>query len=140
MPVGIGSRRFTSTFTSSANAPYPVIAITWVAGLPARDAVADGLDDARQLASRGKRQRRLQLVLVLDDQHVREVDARRFDRDDDFARTSHRRRNVLDDERVGGTVRFAENRFHGGECITRSDATGHHEVTKRREGHEEYLY
>src|SRR6476660_6506272 len=28
MPAGIGSRRFTSTFTSSANAPYPVIAIT----------------------------------------------------------------------------------------------------------------
>src|SRR4029453_13217312 len=28
MPGGTGSRRFTSTFTSSAKAPYPVIAIT----------------------------------------------------------------------------------------------------------------
>ena len=43
-----------------------------IARLHARDAVADRLDDARQLAAGRERQRRLELVLVLDDQDVRE--------------------------------------------------------------------
>jgi len=46
-----------------------------------RDAVADGLDDASQLAARRKRQRRLHLVFVLHDEQVGKVQARSADGD-----------------------------------------------------------
>ena len=69
-----------------------------IARLERRHAVADRLDDARQLAPRRKGQRRLHLILVLDDQDVGEVDTRRLHCNHHFARTRHRRRHVLDDQ------------------------------------------
>ena len=67
-----------------------------VARLEGADAGADLLDHPGQLAAGGKGQRRLELVLVLDDEHVREIQARRLDADDDFAGACLGRRQVLD--------------------------------------------
>ena len=63
-----------------------------------------------------ERQRRLELVLVLDDQHVGEVDARGLDRDHHFAGAGLRRGQILDDERLRRAVLLAEHSFHRIDC------------------------
>ena len=69
-----------------------------VARLETFHSFADFLHQARHFAARGKGQRRFELVLVLDDEHVREIQARRLDADDDFAGARLGRRQVFNDE------------------------------------------
>jgi hypothetical protein len=83
-----------------------------VARLEAVRARADLLHHAGELAAGRKRQRRLELVLVLDDEHVGKIDARRLHRHHDLARPGARRGDLLDHERIGRAELFAEHRFH----------------------------
>ena len=83
-----------------------------VARLASLHAFADFLHHAGHLAARGEGQRRLELVLVLDDQHVGEIQARRLHADDDFARRRPGRGQVLDDQRFRRAELLAEHGFH----------------------------
>jgi hypothetical protein len=85
IPSGRGSRRAASVFTSSAKRAVGRERDHLVADPRVLHAFADFLDDAGELAPGRERQRRLELVLVLDDQHVGEIHARRLHRDHDFA-------------------------------------------------------
>jgi hypothetical protein len=68
---------------------------------------------ASELAARRKRQRRLELIFVLDDENIREVDARRLDVDDDLVGTRCRRGQFFDDERFRRPVLPTDNSLHG---------------------------
>ncbi len=83
-----------------------------IAGLESIHAVARRFDDARDFATGREGERRLDLILVLDDQDVGEIHARGLHRNHDFAGTRRRRLDVFDDERLGRSVGFAENGFH----------------------------
>ena len=63
-------------------------------------------------AAGGERQRRLELVLVLDNQHVRKVDAGSLDVDHHLALAGDRRIDFLQNQRFGGAERLAHDGFH----------------------------
>ncbi len=84
-----------------------------VAGLEVGDPGADALDHARHFRGRRERERRLDLVLALDHQDVEEIQRRRLDRNDGFARSRHRIGHIRQHEIVGLAVLRAENGLHG---------------------------
>ena len=77
------------------------------------DALAHGPHDAGELRPGRKRQRRLYLVFVLDDQYVRKIDARGLDRDDDLAAAGREPGHFLEREHFGPAELPAHDRFHG---------------------------
>ena len=83
-----------------------------VADGPVGDVGADGGDRAGDLAARRERQRRLELVEVLDHQHVGEVDAAGVDVDDDLVRPAARVGDLLDDEVLGRSVGVEDGGAH----------------------------
>jgi len=74
-------------------------------------AVAHVEHDARHLASRRKRTRRPQLVLVPDQQRVRKIQATGSHREQDLAGSRRRIGDVLERERPGAADLPAEQRF-----------------------------
>jgi len=68
-----------------------------VAHFPAGDALADALDNAGDLAARREGARRLELVLVLDDQEVGIVDRAGLHRDDHLPLARRRIGDLLQD-------------------------------------------
>ena len=81
-----------------------------VADLQIGDAFADRIDDAGGFTARRKRQRRFELVKVLDDQRVGEIDPGGMDLDAHLALAGLGRRNVL------------TTSFSGGPCSTHRTA------------------
>ncbi len=86
MASGILTAAFASTTRSRRVAAVKGHREDAVAFLQRRDAGADRLDDARNLAARRERTGRAELVHVADDERVGEIDARRLDRDANLAR------------------------------------------------------
>ena len=78
------------------------------------DAGADRAHDARDLGAGRERQRRLELVQVLDDQDVGEVHRAGLDVDDDLTVTGGRIVDVLDRQRLGRPELATEDCSHGG--------------------------
>src|SRR5690606_13392630 len=68
--------------------------------------------DAGHLAARRERPLRLVLVLVLDDQHVGEVDAAGLHADHRVARLSFRRGQLAQFQRLGAPDRLAQHSLH----------------------------
>jgi len=66
-----------------------------ITDLELRHAVADGIDDARVFGARNERERRLDLVLVLNDQQIREIQARGSNRHPHLAGLRLGRRQFL---------------------------------------------
>jgi hypothetical protein len=85
-----------------------------IAGIEAGHARTDRLDDARQLAAGREWQRRLELVLVLDDQDVGEVEARGFHRHYNVAVTRLGARQVAQLEQIRRAILRAQQGSHGG--------------------------
>jgi hypothetical protein len=77
-----------------------------------RDAVTDGFHDAGELAARRKRQRRLELVFVLDDEDVGKVEARRLHGDHDVAGARRRRGHLLNLQPIRRPELGTQQRFH----------------------------
>ena len=83
-----------------------------VADLDVGDPLADRLDDAGDLAARRERPRRLELVLILDNQHVGEVHPHRLDRHNGEAGLGLRARHVLQHQGVRAAHGLAQQRLH----------------------------
>jgi hypothetical protein len=83
-----------------------------VAHLELRDACSNGFDDARELRSGHERQSRLELVLVLHDQQIREIQARRADGHAHLAGSGLGRREFLPRQRFDACWLFAEPCVH----------------------------
>jgi len=81
-------------------------------GLEVRHAFANRRDDPRVFRTRNERRRRLELVLVLDDQDVGEVQARGLDLDEHFTRLGLRRRQFLPLDRIEAGGVFAQPGMH----------------------------
>ena len=77
------------------------------------DAGAEGAHGAGDLGAGRERQLGLDLVLLLDDQHVGVVDRRRLHVEQHLAGLRQRRRQVVDDEAVGRSPGMAADGFHG---------------------------
>ena len=88
-----------------------------VAGLELRHARADGLDHAGHLPARRERPRRLELVLVLDDEHVGIVDAAGLDGEQNLARARLRVGQILQRKRLGTADAPAQHRLHAVEIL-----------------------
>ncbi len=86
------------------------------------DTVTDRAHGAGHLRARGERQRRLELVHVLDHQDIREVHRAGLDVDDDLAGFRLRILDLLEHQGLGGTERFAQDRSHGHGDRTRRPA------------------
>ena len=67
---------------------------------------------ARNLAARSKWALRLSLILIIDDQHVGEVDARRAHPHQDLAWPGNGGSNVVDPQRLGTAGFMRQERFH----------------------------
>src|SRR5262249_48948340 len=76
------------------------------------EALAERRDHASHLAARRERQRRLELVLALDDERVREVDAARLDADDHLAPARRTGGDVFNYQALRRAVRLAQDGFH----------------------------
>jgi hypothetical protein len=72
-----------------------------VAGLEAGDTLTHRFDNTRNLATRRKGARRLDLVFVLDDQHIGKIDRARLDRDEQLARPRDGIGQVAHHQRLG---------------------------------------
>ena len=84
-----------------------------IAGLPTRRALAAGRDRAGDLEARniGRALRRRVKSAAL--HHVRSIDARRRDLDQNFARPGYRHRALLGNQHLGSTGRADRDRGHG---------------------------
>ena len=87
------------------------------------DSLADILDHARDLATGHKRQRRLELVFVLDQQHVGKIDAAGFDRNEHLAIAGRWRRYVAKFEFFRRPVMRAQRGFHAASPFSLSHVT-----------------
>jgi hypothetical protein len=81
--------------------------------LPVRDAFSHGVDDARGLEARCEGALRAELVSILDDEHVRIVDAAVTDGDPYLPGPRNRVGDISQNEGVGTAGGFAEQGFHG---------------------------
>ena len=83
-----------------------------VAGRDPFHPFADIPDDAGHFGSRREGQRRLELVAVLDHQHVGEVDGAGVDIDHDLAGGRLRIFDLLEHQRLGRAELLAQDGFH----------------------------
>src|SRR5690606_6157608 len=88
-----------------------------VARLKVGDLAADAGYHTGGLATRREGERRLDLVLALDDQGVGEVDASGVDVDNDLVILGYRIGSLFQRQRAGRSVGFAQNGFHGGSLV-----------------------
>ena len=77
-----------------------------------RDPGADGAHPTGDLGARRERQRRLELVHVLDDQDIGEVDGAGLDVDDDLTVVGRRVVDLLQHEGLGGPEGLAQHGSH----------------------------
>ena len=111
-PPGIGTVREASVTNFSAMPPELPSATTRSPDPHVGDARPDGLDDARHLAARRERRRRLELVLALDDEKIGEVDAAGAHADEHLTGDRPGIGHLFDRERVDGAVGVTDEGFH----------------------------
>ena len=83
-----------------------------IANLEVGDALANGLNHAGNLAARGKGAGGLELILVLDNQHVRIVDPAGLDRQKHFTSARYRIGQVLNHQGFWTTDALAQHCLH----------------------------
>ena len=107
-----------------------------VTHLEMADIAANCRDHAGQFGTRRERQLGLELVFVLDDQHIREVHAGRFHVDNDVIFPTYRIGDFLVHERIGQAVRLAHQCFHSASpvcfLIAAGDCMGWRRFDSRR--------
>ena len=93
-----------------------------VADLEVADLLSDCGNHARRLAARRERERRLELILALDHQRVREIHPGGMHVEQDLARLDLRGGGIFDNQAFGRAEAFAQDGFHRFSLFDWSDA------------------
>ena len=119
-----------STTTCSAKPPVPVPAATWSPAVQSVTSAPTAATVPETSPPGVERQRRLELVEVLDHQDVGEVDAAGVDVDDDLVRPRLGIGDLLDDEVLGRPVGVQDGARIG--AVNRSATRSRHPEPGRR--------